>query len=60
MLNYFFCKSRIKCVCVGACVWGGGGVSSVVYLILELFILLFEELNESFGELLNSELVKVI
>lgn len=45
------------CVCV--CVWGEG-VSSVVYLILELFILLFEELNESFGELLNSELVKVI
>lgn len=45
------------CMCV--CVWRGG-VSSVVYLILELFILLFEELNESFGELLNSELVKVI
>lgn len=59
MLNYFFCKSRIKCVGVCVCVWGEG-VSSVVYLILELFILLFEELNESFGELLNSELVKVI
>lgn len=59
MLNYFFCKSRIKRAHVRVCVWGEG-VSSVVYLILELFILLFEELNESFGELLNSELVKVI
>lgn len=41
------------------CVWGGGGVSSAVYLTPELSISLSEEPNESFGELLNSELAKV-
>lgn len=40
------------CVC-------GGGVSSAVYLTPELSISLSEEPNESFGELLNSELAKV-
>lgn len=60
MLNHFLCKSKTKrararvCVCVG---WGG--VSSAVYLTPELSISLSEEPNESFGELLNSELAKV-
>lgn len=37
----------------------GEGVSSAVYLTPELSISLSEEPNESFGELLNSELAKV-
>lgn len=41
------------------CVCGGGGGSSAVYLTPELSISLSEEPNESFGELLNSELAKV-
>lgn len=56
MLNHFLCKSRTKRA--RACVWGGC-VSSAVYLTPELSISLSEEPNESFGELLNSELAKV-
>lgn len=57
MLNHFLCKSRTKRARARACM--GEGVSSAVYLTPELSISLSEEPNESFGELLNSELAKV-
>lgn len=59
MLNHFLCKSRTKRARARACVYGGEGVSSAVYLTPKLSISLSEEPNESFGELLNSELAKV-
>lgn len=59
MLNHFLCKSKTKRARARVCVCGRGGVSSAVYLTPELSISLSEEPNESFGELLNSELAKV-
>lgn len=58
MLNHLLCKSRTKRARARVRVWGEG-VSSAVYLTPELSISLSEEPNESFGELLNSELAKV-
>lgn len=59
MLNHFLCKSKTKRARARVC-GGGRGVSSAVYLTPELSISLSEVPNESFGELLNSELAKVI